>query len=92
MEDIEFCLYFYALGVVIAELIVLYDLRKLAKDGYILHADYFLDITLISLLSWYLVFYRFTVLLIDFVIYWYVWIVFKYKMWKIKNSNNTNTK
>lgn len=92
MEDIEFCLYFYVLGVVIAAMIVLYDLRKLVKDGYILHADYFLDITLISLLSWFLVSYRFTALLMDFVTYWYVWIVFKYKMWKIKNSNNTNIK
>lgn len=80
------CLCFYSIGVVVASLIMLYDLRKTQDIGYVFMSENMKRVAMLSLWSWVFVFSRFAVWLIDFVVFWCVWIVFKYKVWR--NDSN----
>lgn len=90
MGKIESLFIFYAVGVMLAAMIVAYDLRNAEREGYMVHhSGIFAGIAFIYLLSWGIVLFRFAVWLTGILQCWIVWIILKYKLWKINRSKRT---
>lgn len=87
MEDVKFLISIYIIGVVIAVPILAYDLRKIQDRGYVLMPESIKRIAMLSLWSWALVCFRFAAYFTDYIIYLYVKLMFKYKVWKNKNKS-----
>ncbi len=59
MEYVELGLSLYALGVVLAALFIMYDVRKMKDKGYILKSNFMKGIVILSLWSWVVVIIEF---------------------------------